>query len=82
MKNLSEAGLQANLEYWKNLAVRYRKQRDHALNEVRSLQAILLEKTGRAYDGQDYLREIHKTQEKATWRHRLRYLIGALRDLR
>ena len=82
MKDLSKAGLEANLEYWQALAARYMRQRDAAMKEVRALQAILLEKTGRAYDGQDYLREIKETEAKSTWRHRLRNLVGAIRDIR
>lgn len=62
---LSEAGLASNLTYWKNVADRYRRQRDEALQEVKKLQSILLEKTGKAYDGNDYLREIQETRSRA-----------------
>jgi len=82
MKDLSKAGLEANLEHWQCLAARYMRQRDAAMEEVRALQALLLEKTGRAYDGQDYLRVIKETKVKPTWRHRLNNFMGAIRDLR
>ena len=62
---LSDAGLASNLDYWKRVADRYRMQRDEALVEVKKLQAILIERTGKAYDGLDYLREIHATRTKA-----------------
>jgi len=55
---LSEAGLSSNINYWKNVSERYRKQRDQALKEVERLQKILLEETGKAYDGNDWLRQV------------------------
>jgi phage-related protein len=82
MNDIGNAGLKANLDYWMALAERHRKQRDNAMLEVRKLQAILLEKTGRAYDGQDYLREIKETEASATWRNYLRNFTEALRELR
>jgi len=82
MKDIGNAGLKANLEYWMALAERHRKQRDNAMLEVRKLQAILLAKTGRAYDGQDYLREIQETHSSSTWRNYLRNFTEALRELR
>jgi hypothetical protein len=82
MTDLGKAGLEANLEYWKALAERHRKQRDRAMHEVRKLQAILLAKTGRAYDGQDYLRVIKETEYRVTWRDRLRRLVRNIRDIR
>lgn len=82
MKDLSKAGLEANLDYWKSLAERHRAQRDHALRQVRTLQQILLEKTGKAYDGLDYLRDIQASASTPTWKHRLRNLMEAVRDLR
>lgn len=82
MKDLGKAGLEANLEYWKALAERHRKQRDRAMHEVRNLQAILLAKTGRAYDGQDYLREIKETEYRATWHHKFRRFMELFREIR
>ncbi len=82
MKDLSKAGLEANLEHWQCLAARYMRQRDAAMKEVRMLQALLLEKTGRAYDGQDYLRVIKETETRPTWRHWLKNITEAFRELR
>ena len=62
---ISDAGHAANIEYWKAVADRYRRQRDDAMREVTKLQAILLKETGKAYDGNDYLREIHRSRTKA-----------------
>lgn len=61
---LSEAGLEANLDYWKRVADRYRAQRDDALREVRALQEELFKQAGKAYDGYDYLRDISRSREK------------------
>lgn len=62
---ISEAGYAANIEYWKAVADRYRRQRDDAVREINRLQAILLESTGKAHDGNDYLREIHRSRTTA-----------------
>lgn len=72
---LSEAGLASNLDYWKRVADRYRVQRDEALMEVKQLQALLLEKTGKAYDGLDYLREIQRSRATNRGIARLRAFI-------
>lgn len=61
---LSEAGLEANLDYWKRVAERYRAQRDDALREVRILQDELFKRTGKAFDGYDYIRDIKRSREK------------------
>lgn len=82
MKDLSNAGLEANLEHWKCLAARYMRQRDQAVKEVRALRALLLEKTGRAYDGMDYLREINETKASATWHHKVRRFMELFREIR
>ena len=72
---LSEAGLEANIDYWKRVADRYRAQRDDALREVRSLQEELYKQTGKAFDGYDYLREIKRTQVKRGFFAQLLFLI-------
>jgi hypothetical protein len=59
--------------YWKRTAVRYRNERDMLLEENRILQKTLLEKTGRAYDGADYLREIKESETRPTVRQRLKH---------
>ena len=64
---LSEAGLEANIDYWKRVADRYRAQRDDALREVRALQEELFKQTGKAYDGYDYLRDIKRSREKRSF---------------
>lgn len=58
---LSEAGHVSNIEYWKNVAQRYQAQRDMALKELRFVQQKMLEETGKAYDGKDWLREVIAT---------------------
>jgi hypothetical protein len=63
--DLSEAGLVSNLDYWKNVAKRYKDERDTAMREVWRLQKELVKRTGRGYDGLDYLREIIKTRRDA-----------------
>lgn len=68
---LSESGLTSNIEYWKNVSERYRKQRDEALKEVAKLQKILLEQTGKAYDGNDWLREVQASRATARFRSRV-----------
>lgn len=73
---LSEKGIESNIDYWKNVADRYRRQRDDALREVKRLQEVLLTQTGKAYDGMDYIREIQASRTTATWRHRLKSFFG------
>ena len=58
MMPLKEASLRANALYWQEVAERYRKERDKALAEAAEMQRILLEQTGRAWDGNDSLREV------------------------
>jgi hypothetical protein len=66
---VSEAGLKANLDYWKNVADRYRQERDAALREAELVREILLRETGKAYDGDDWLREIARTKtSNGVWR--------------
>lgn len=69
---ISEPGMVANIEYWKSVADRYRRQRDDAIREVNRLQAILLQATGKAHDGNDYLREIHRSRTTAKGLVRIR----------
>jgi hypothetical protein len=65
----SEAALKANLDYWKNVADRYRQERDVALREAELVREILLRETGKAYDGDDWLREIARTKtSNSVWR--------------
>ena len=59
---LKEATLRANVLYWQEVADRYRQERDKALQEAATMQRILLEQTGRAWDGNDYMREILETK--------------------
>jgi hypothetical protein len=64
-----EAMLKANLEYWKGVAARYQKQRDDAWLEAELVRQILLKQTGRAYDGNDWLRDIARTKTtNSFWR--------------
>lgn len=58
---LSEAGHTSNIEYWKNVARRYQAQRDMALKQVKFMQEKMLAETGKAYDGNDWLRQIAAT---------------------
>lgn len=58
---LSEAGHTSNIEYWKNVARRYQAQRDMALQKVQFLQERMLAETGKAYDGNDWLRVVIAT---------------------
>lgn len=67
-----------NIEYWKRLSERYRRQRDMAIREIQSLQKQLYISTGCARDGNDYLRQIRATRTTATIRHRIKNLLGAL----
>ena len=73
---LSESGLASNLDYWKNVSERYRKQRDQALKEVERLQKILLEETGKAHDGKDWLREVKASGTTHKFRSRVKAFIG------
>ena len=58
---LSEAGHTANIEYWKAVARRYQAQRDMALKQVQFMQERMLAETGKAYDGNDWLRVVAAT---------------------
>ena len=58
---LSEAGHTSNIDYWKTVARRYQAQRDMALQKVQFLQERMLEETGKAYDGNDWLRQVAAT---------------------
>lgn len=66
------------VEYWKRLSERYRRQRDMAVREIQFLQKQLYIATGCARDGHDYLRQIRATRTSATFRQRLKNLIGVL----
>ena len=55
---LSEAGHTSNIEYWKAVARRYQAQRDMALQQVKFMQEKMLAETGKAYDGNDWLRVV------------------------
>ena len=67
-----------NIEYWKRLSERYRRQRDMAVREIQSLQKQLYIATGCAHDGNDYLRQIRATRTTPDIRQRLKTLLGAL----
>lgn len=71
---LSEAGVRSNLEYWRNVAARYQRQRDRAVAQLEQCQAILLKETGKAYDGHDWIREVARTKTHASWTQKLRNL--------
>ena len=62
MMPLKEATLRANALYWQEVADRYRQERDKALQEAAEVRRVLLAQTGRAWDGNDYLREILQTK--------------------
>jgi len=62
MMPLKEATLRANALYWQEVADRYRQERDKALQEAAEVRRVLLERTGRAFDGNDYLREVSQTK--------------------
>lgn len=65
----NDAGYRANLEYWKNVAARYQTERDAALREAELVRQVLLAQTGKAYDGQDWLREVARSRTGNTlWR--------------
>ena len=69
---LKEATLRANALYWQEVAERYRIERDKALRESAEMQRILLERTGRAWDGNDYLREVMESKaESLRWKDRV-----------
>lgn len=66
---ISDKALIANLDYWKNVADKYRQERDAALREAELVRAVLLKETGKAYDGDDWLREIARTKtSNSVWR--------------
>lgn len=68
----NEAAYKANLEYWKNVAARYQKERDAALHEAELVRKILLAETGKAYDGNDWLREVARTRTRSGVWHRIK----------
>ena len=68
----NDAGYKANLEYWKNVAARYQTERDAALRQAELVRQVLLEQTGKAYDGQDWLREIARTKTANTFWYRVK----------
>ncbi len=55
-------------KHWKECAEKYKQQRDILLKDNRRLRAELLQATGRALDGEDYLREIYSTGCSLTYR--------------
>jgi hypothetical protein len=61
--HLREATLRANALYWEQVADRYRQERDKALLEALEVKKILLQRTGRAYDGKDWLRAVVETRQ-------------------
>ena len=74
---LKEATLLANALYWQEVADRYRLERDKALRESAEMQRILLEQTGRAWDGNDYLREVVESKaESLRWKDRIYNFLG------
>lgn len=74
---LSEAGHTSNIEYWKAVARRYQSQRDMALQQVKFMQEKMLAETGKAYDGNDWLRQV-----VATGARRNTFIQNLLRKLR
>lgn len=68
-----------DIEHWKRLAARYRKQRDAAVKEINRLNRQLLLQTGKAQDGNDYLREIQQSQTRAPLTKKIAYWLGAWR---
>lgn len=72
----------ANLSYWKSVARRYRRQRNEALEQVHFLRHKLLQETGRAYDGNDYLRLVLKTASKPPLRYRILFAVERLLKVR
>ena len=68
-----------NIEYWKRVAARYRRQRDTAIKEINRLNCQLLLQTGKAQDGHDYLREIQQSAARAPLTKKLFYWFGAWR---
>jgi len=81
-KTFASAMDRANLEYWKNVARRYRGQRNDALKQVHFLREKLLKETGRAYDGNDYLRIVMKTASRPSWKYRLIFALERLLRVR
>lgn len=80
--DLGIAGLHANLEYWKNVALKYQKERDDALKEVRIVREELYRRTGRRMDGHDYLREIVRTRHSMTLGQWLKHLVRSVRNVK
>lgn len=68
-----------DIEHWKRVAERYRRQRDSAVKEINRLNRQLLLQTGKAQDGNDYLREIQQSQARAPLTKKLFYWLGAWR---
>ncbi len=54
-------------KYWKECAELYKRQRDALLKDNQRLRTELLQATGRALDGEDYLREIYSTGYTVTY---------------
>ena len=79
-EKLGVAGLRANLEYWKTVALRYQGERDAAMKEVRIVREELYRRTGRRMDGHDYLREVVRTRETMTFGTWLKHLIRSIRN--
>ena len=82
LKKEASAGDLANLQYWKSVARRYRRQRNEALKQVHFLREKLLKETGRAYDGHDYLRLVIKTASRPSWRYRILFAVERLLKVR
>jgi hypothetical protein len=68
----NEAAYRANIQYWQSVAARYQRERDAALVEAELVRKILLAETGKAYDGNDWLREVARTQTRNTVWHRIK----------
>lgn len=68
----NEAAYRANIQYWQSVAARYQRERDAALVEAELVRKILLAETGKAYDGNDWLREVARTRTRNTVWHRIK----------
>lgn len=55
-------------KHWKEIAERYKVQRDAAIKDNHRLRRELMQATGRALDGEDYLREIYSTGYSRSYR--------------
>lgn len=78
IKHMKESEAEALARHWKNVAKRYRRQRDIAVRVMKKQQQVLLQSNGRALDGYDYLRDIMESGTKAPWRIRLMNLCRVL----